>query len=201
MTGNSNLDDYQVFSHEVRHRFVFLEKDYGYSIVQDKVEGDVAFIRFESPEVFVTLWFGPPEYDVQLSFGRIGIDDQPGAFTFEPGDLLSLDQCKEWQWDTTYLDKIQSTIAEYARLMRSCGISCLRGDRAVYEIMIQQREALIREWLRDEKLQELRAKAFEAWSKKNYSEYVKLLEPVKEDLFKSELMKLEYARNKMEKAS
>ena len=73
-------DNYAVFEDEVKSNFYFLEQQYGFRLNQIKQVGYAKVIRFESPSIYVNLFYGPSAYEPAISFGRIGIDDAPWLF-------------------------------------------------------------------------------------------------------------------------
>ncbi|PKP86597.1 MAG: hypothetical protein CVT78_11915 [Alphaproteobacteria bacterium HGW-Alphaproteobacteria-17] len=84
-----------------------------------------------------------------MSFGRLGIDDQQGGFSFEAGDLIQLQNCKEWAAPNLGpLGVIDGQVAWFASLLNECGKPCLLGDPAIYAEMKSRREALVTEWHR-----------------------------------------------------
>lgn len=163
--------DPKEFISKAKFHFRFLD-EYGFGIASEKIFDDACEVLWASPNVYVSVALTPPQFEAQLSFGRIGIDDQPNAFSFEPGDLVQLDTCKGWAWNRGSSADIY--LSEFARLLRQCGKDCLKNDQSVFSKMKTARLLLISQWVSDEKADEIRAQATRAWDSHNYIEVVRL---------------------------
>lgn len=192
----STPDKYSIFEDEVRRHFGFLVREYAFTLRQVAQYGFVKSIRYESLSVYVTLYYGPPAYEPELAFGRIGIDDRPGAYSFDQGDLVMLDSTRGWQWNATLPTHLGGLLAEYARLLRERGDACLRGEQAVYEELKARRDKAVQEWHEQEKVNRVRKEAECAWRKGDFSLVVQLYEGISDRLTKSERLKLLYAKKK-----
>jgi hypothetical protein len=183
------MENKVAFEEEVKKHFLFLVTDYGFQLSPIKQVGFVNSIRFESKEVYVYLFYGPPAYEVEMSFGRIGIDDLPGAYSFAPGDLTLLGNCPTWSWNSN-----KSDVAEFARFLRECGSDCLKGDQLIFAQMKRNRDTLSQNWHQSERIKNVRQAANDAWNQKQYDKVVKLYESIGTVLTGSEAKKLSYAR-------
>jgi hypothetical protein len=166
------------FISKAKFHFRFLD-EYGFSIVSENIFDDACEVLWASPSVYVSVALTPPQFEARLSLGRIGIDDQPNAFSFEPGDLIQLETCRDWVWQRG--SSVDTYLSEFARLLRTCGRSCLEGDQSVFIRMKAARQRLISEWVSSEKADEIRAQAARAWTSHDYGEVVRLyglLDPV-----------------------
>ena len=94
----STQNNYAVFKETVKNNFSFLVQKYGFRLDQIERTGYAMVIRYESPSVYVSLIYGPPAYEPEMAFGRIGIDDVLGNQGFHPGDLVLLRSSFGWKW-------------------------------------------------------------------------------------------------------
>jgi hypothetical protein len=190
------IKKYIEFEKTVKALFEFLEKDYGFHIEEIKQSKYVRIIRYESPLVFVNLVYGPPSYEPEISFGRIGVDDMQGGRSFSVGDLLGLEYYSEWNWGD--VDQSNSRLLEiisgFACLFKKRGSGCLRGDGNIYEKMAVKRRVALNQWRKDETTRQAREAAEVAWNSKNYNEIVRLYQSMSDLLTEMEKKKLKYAR-------
>ena len=159
------------FIFKAKFHFRFLD-DYGFGIVSEDILDDACEVLWANPSVYVSVALLPPQFEARLSFGRIGIDDQPNAFSFEPGDLIQLETCRAWVWLRG--SSVDIYLSEFARLLLTCGKSCLEGDQSTFARMKASRQRLISKWVSDEKNGDIRTQAERAWTNKDYPEVVRL---------------------------
>lgn len=193
----SNLDNYTIFEEEVRRHFRFLDQQYGFKLSQVVQDGRVKVIRYESPSVYVALYYGPPAYEPEIAFGRIGIDDAPGAYSFNQGDLVMLNSTVNLHWNADDPSHLSRLLSYYARLLRECGSACLRGEQAVYVELKAVRDRAVQVWRRQEQVNSVRKEAEYAWRRRDYAVVVRLYETIRNVLTKSEDMKLQYAKKQL----
>jgi len=91
---SSTLDNYTVFEDEVKSNFYFLQQQYGFRLNQIKQVGYAKVIRFESPSIYVNLFYGPPA---------------------DQGDLVLLKNCANWKWNPADPNHLVGLISEFAR--------------------------------------------------------------------------------------
>jgi len=196
----SNNHNYALFEEEVKTHFHFLVHDYHFWLSKVEQTGYVKYIRFESENIFVNLYYGPPAYEVEVAFGRIGIDDVRGidgvpvTYSFSTGDLVLLDTCSNWKEDFQDEDRITGQIMFLSHLMRKCAAACLHGEQVVFEKMSARRDASLIEWQREEQMKQMRRELDTAWKQKNYSQITNLLSSSEEMLTNVERKKLDYAK-------
>lgn len=192
----STLDNFAVFEEAVKNNFNFLVQQLGFRL--DKIEqtGYSKVIRYESPSVYVSLIYGPPAYEPEMAFGRIGIDDVPGNQGFHPGDLVLLRNSFGWKWGAVNPKNpvLVEIVAGHAQVLRECGSACLLGDQASYEEMKVRRDNAIEAWHQEEKVNSVRNDAKVAWESKDYRAVGRLLESIETMLTDTEKKKLEYAK-------
>ena len=192
-------DNYAVFEDGVKRHFYFLEQQYGFRLSQIKQVGYAKAIRYESKSVYVTLSYGPPAYEPAISFGRMGIDDVPGAYSFDQGDLVMLNSSAGWKWDPVDPNKsvLVELISGLAQVVRECGAACLTGDQATFEEMKARRDSAVKVWHEQEKAYGIRKEAESAWSRRDYGTVVSLYETITSMLTESENKKLDYAKKQL----
>lgn len=190
---NCEVNNYDFFEKEVLKYFCFLEKEYDFKVTKIYKNYFTKIIRYESSKVFVNILYGPPENEVSISFGRIGIDDKSDAYCFGQGDLITLDACSKWKWESDYPNRITGSIAEFSRLLRECGSACLNSDPVVFNRMKEKRDITVSAWHRQEHASNLRKKINSAWHQKDYRAVVSLYDEIKDQLTDLEKKKLVYA--------
>lgn len=196
--GSGTTDRSALFEDAVSNSFAFLERRYGFSRSTWRPTQQAVVVRYESPSLFVNLMFGPPAYEPEMSFGRLGIDDQPDGFSFEAGDLTQLKNCKDWAVPKPGPSGvIEGQVAFFASLLDECGKLCLLGDPAIYAEMKSRREALVAEWRREERDKVRSDKIDSAWKAKDYRTVVALFMEHEGDLNDVDRKKLEIAKERM----
>lgn len=197
----SVVDSSSAFEDAVTEHFNFLEQEYGFRLSHIQQVGYTKIIKYESPLVYVNLMFGPPSYEPEMAFGRIGIDDVMGAQSFHPGDLVLLNGSANWKWGP--VDPANSVLVEnvsgIAQILRECGSACLRGDQASFEEMIARRNSAVKAWQQEEKSSQVRKEAQIAWDNKDYSAVIKLYESVYGLLTPAEKKKLSIAKKQLKR--
>jgi hypothetical protein len=195
----STQDNYAVFEETVKNNFSFLVQQYGFRLSQIEQTGYVKVIRYESPLVYVSLIYGPPAYEPEMAFGRIGIDDVPGNRGFHPGDLVLLRSSFGWKWGAVNPKNpvLVEIVAGHAQILRECGSACLLGDQASFEEMKARRDNAIEDWHQEEKVNSIRNDAQVAWESKDYRAVLRLLESIETMLTDTEKKKLEYAKKQL----
>jgi len=96
---SSAQDKSAEFEAAVIGSFKFLESDHGFLRRLSQPQKYTRLVVYESAKLYVVLSYGPPAYEPEMSFGRRGIDDVSGAYSFHPGDLVELDCCRNWTWN------------------------------------------------------------------------------------------------------
>jgi hypothetical protein len=188
------MENTLAFEEAVKKHFLYLVTDYGFQLSHIRQVDFVNSIKFESKEVYVNLFYGPPAYEVEVSFGRRGIDDLPGAHSFQPGDLTLLGRCPTWTWNSNESDKLRGSVAGYAQFLRECGSDCLRGDQLIFAEMKRNSDAFAQKWAQEERIKTVRQAANDAWRQKKYDKVVELYESIGTVLKGSEAKKLSYSR-------
>ncbi|MGD9470909.1 MAG: hypothetical protein AB7G24_02300 [Novosphingobium sp.] len=185
------------FEISVLKEFSFLERDYGFSKSIIRPNAHSTIINYKNYDVFVNLVFGPPAYEPEMSFGRLGVDDRQGGFNFEAGDLIQLGSCRGWAKKGENLPPLEGQVAWLAALLGECGRPCLLGDSVVYAEMKSRRETLVMEWQRDERAKAQAGEIDTAWKAKDYQTVIRLCSAYDGVLSDINRKRLEVARGKV----
>ena len=197
--GNFPEDRLIVYKKLVENAFSFLVEDYGFKLsgIKRKCNEHIA-IKYVSRTVFINFYYGPPGFELDFYIGRLGVEDQPSRHSFTSGDLLYLGSYGKWTDYKVYsgysYDNLRTCLPKLAELLKECGDDCLKGKSFAYEKILLEQTKDLNRWHKNQELAQARKVAYEAWSNKNYAEFVKLLEPFISKLKLSESKKIEYAR-------
>ena len=189
---------FEIFEKLVRKHFSFLEKDFGFKFLSAERSDDACVvIKYISNKVFLNFFYGHPGYELDVSFGRVGIEDQPNANSFRTGDLLYLDGNKNWLDYQVYsaysYDNLVAGLPKLASFLKECGRKVFLGDSNVYLKMLNGRQ----KHLERQDLLQIKNKATAAWDKKNYKELIKLLNPFRTYLSPLEKKRFDYSLKKV----
>jgi len=185
-------DQSDKFEAAVISSFEFLETEYGFVRRSSQPQKYTQLLIYESDKLYVVLSYGSPEYEPEMSFGRLGVDDQEGAYSFHAGDLVQLPACNNWAWNSD-AEGVAGWVSELARLLRTSGSACLQGDAFSFAQMKKRREKLIADWKRDEVAKGVRISIDLAWKEKDYSRVLKLYGSI-ESLSEIDKKRIAYAR-------
>lgn len=153
--------------------FRFLEQGYGLSKSTLRPNTNSVILRYESASMYVNVMYGPPAYEPEMSFGRRGIDDVPRGYSFEVGDLVQLETCRDRQ-SKPGSGGIEGQVAWLASILEDCGKGCLDGDQSVYSDMKARRDRLVAEWRYQEQYEALSRSIDAAWRDNDYKKIVDL---------------------------
>ena len=192
-------DRFVVFEKLAKVNFAFLTEKYGFRLSNiNKIDNRYIVLQYISERVFVNFYYASPSFELDFSIGRIDIEDKPDNDGFTSGDLVFL--CKDTEWADYKLYSAQSyenlckCLPKLAKLLESCGGSCLEGDAPSYEKMLFEKKRKINQWCNEQELKQAKKAASVAWENKDYYKFTEILEPVIDALSTSEKRKLEYAR-------
>jgi hypothetical protein len=163
------------FEAAVLYSFRFLESEHGFLRRSSRPQKYTQLVMYEKSDLYVVLSYGPPAYEPEMSFGRRGIDDVSGAYSFHSGDLVQLDCCRNWAWNKDQDNPLTNWVSELARLLALCGAQCLAGNSAVFTQMKTRRDKLISDWTHEESV---RAQIDSAWKAKDYKQVLHLYESI-----------------------
>lgn len=176
--------------------FRFLEQKYGFSKSVSRPNGNSLVVRYEGPSIYVNVLHGPPAYEPEMSFGRRGIDDVIGGYSFEVGDLVQLEKCRDWK-SKQGSERVEDQVAWLASMLEDYGKECLLGDQEVYSNMMVKRDHLITKWRHEERYADLSRNIDAAWRQGNYKEIVALCGNYGGDLGNLNRKRLCYAQSRV----
>lgn len=180
-------DDIGAFTEAVQTGFAFLESRFGFRRIDPQPSGS---IRYATGTHYVSIALDRRQ-EVQMQIGRRGIDDVPGGYSFETGDLVQLECAKTWQWVS--VPGHVHWVSQLAGLLEGCIAAGLFDTPSVLEGMKSRRDGEIAAWHRDERERPIRLKASAAWEDKNYKAVAEALSDIKASLTESEARRLRYS--------
>lgn len=172
------------------------------------VTSESTIVRYESTDVFVTIYHGRSSYELGCEIGLLtgqgdaglgkGGDEDPLEEGFTIWEIARLEGAPGID-ERTFLqastaERVERLVPQLAELVRTYAPRALRGDAAYYASLSQARTSWFENYMTDSRLKRARADVARAWQSKNYAEVVRLLEPLSDELTPAEYKKLEYAR-------
>lgn len=192
-------DRFVVYEKIAKANFAFLTEKYEFRLSNiEKIDGRYIVLQYLSKKVFVNFYYGSPSFELDFSIGRIGIEDKPDNDGFTSGDMVFLSDDAKWVGYKLYsaytYENLCRCLPKLAELIKSCGVSCLKGDALSYERMLFEKKRKVNQWCNEQELKQARKAASVAWKNKDYFQFIEIFEPVVNVLSPSEKKKLEYAR-------
>lgn len=195
-------DDISKFKESVRDKFQFLETEYGFKYYLLSSNEFRIHIRYESRYIYVNLLYGSPQFEVVMSFGRLGVDDVSDGYSFSDGDLRLLNRCVNWKYiSEEQPDKITGAISYFASVLKECGIDCINGEYSSFDEMKIRRDRVVKAWHRDEHNKPIHNKIYAEWGRKNYRKVVELYQLIDGELTEIDKKRLSVAKEKLAKPS
>lgn len=179
--------DIDAFTEAVRTEFAFLESRCGFR--RNDLQPSVS-IRYETDAHYVSIALDRRQ-EVQMQFGRRGVEDIVDGYSFETGDLIQLECAKTWHWVSE--PGPVHWVSQLAGLLEGCIAAGLFDTPSVLEAMKNRRNDEIAAWHRDERERPIRLKAAAAWDEKNYKAVAEALSDIKPSLTESEARRLRYS--------
>lgn len=183
-----------LFSYLAKQEFSFL-LDRGFSLSGDG-PGEV---RFQSAESIVCIVWNERsgELDVYLKPLQDAFEEKPYSLR----DLLAMEskdlpearepfQVPEQEQLRPFLKRLADDVNEYAS-------KALTGDRMYYRRLSEYRSRQARSFMESMRLRQARARADEAWGRRNYGQVVEQYESMRDNLSAAELKRLEIAKDRM----
>lgn len=190
------------FLKHFKANFMFLESAYDFEIVSERLTGTYAEIRYQSKTVYLKSFYGPPDFSLDFTFGRIEpvVADEVNGFS--SSDLLS--PCDEKSKSSTGImasnvNALKTCLPKLAELLQKRGTKYLQGSNEAYEQLIFICRQKSVEWSKSVELHNMRSALAKAWEAKDYQTVYLLLLPFEHDLKKSEQLKLKIAKKKLNK--
>jgi hypothetical protein len=186
-----------LFETAVFKSFAYLEQDYGFSKRVSRLNQQSLIVRYENTVMFVNLMFGAPAYEPEMSFGRLGVDDAPGSYSLEAGDLIQLDACHGWSNNEKHSDPVTDQVAWFASILAECGRPCLKGNAELFLEMKSRRNAAIDVWHREKRDKARASKSNAAWEVKDYQLFIDLFSTYEGALSAIDRKRLDIARERL----
>jgi hypothetical protein len=186
--------------------FQFLISDYGFGSPTFRgplvraprmVGDDFEQVRFESDQVFVSIWRCPSrlEWDVEIGSLRQASPKDDGFSVLADLGVLAVPDYQSRRWTPMWPDTLlPRALAERANALKEYGGSALVGDASLFERLLQARSGRVRERWAEQRLADATRKAAAAFRKKDWPEVVTLLAPLSANLSPAQQKKLDYAR-------
>lgn len=187
--------DNSVFEKCVLEKFDFLISQYGFKCKQ----ADLCYLRFESDTVFAEVHYDcHRSYEIDFSIGLLDDLYDGKERSFYLGELIRLadpgnkEGYKSMQAGTS--EKVIRLVSEIAGLTEKYAKDFLSGNKFCFKKLSDFREKECNQYALEIELKNIRKAVQEAWERKDYARIVRLYEPVKDHISRSEYKKLEYSR-------
>lgn len=182
-----------------RDAFSFLQDDLGFEVI----ESGETRVRYESLQRFVNVYYGRSSYEVGVEVGRwLEIDGRRAEQLFPLVHLLAVEEGRsdlDRIRTATTGDQLARELARLASLLRDRATPLLTDGDDLFEAMSELNTVLSESYLEDIRAARLRARADDAWRRRDletvllaYSEIERELATV--TLRASERGRLDYAR-------
>lgn len=193
------------FTTEAASFFSFLISQFGFNLVETSNPNEV---RFESNSLFIVIrritGHNPSVYFLTLYFGDLTAQNPEAIFGFfdliyyvEPSLVVQEVEAKASLKNfpaTSYLDTKQSLLKlseQFSLYVKKI----LNGDiHLILRELSKKRESLRKKSIEENKLKEIRIQSKIMFKNRNYSDFVKIMEPIRNKLVPSEIKQLEYAK-------
>lgn len=178
-----------------------------------RVRAEPTIVRYESGCAFVVVYHGRSSYELSVELGlrsasaaRARLDEQDGFFIGRPvaEDSVSIWDVSRFagspdvdahtflQASTTEL--IRKLLVRLADLTKLHADPILRCDTQFFDALERWRRADSQKLMKDMELRDARARAGEAWKRRDFHGVIAAFEPVEPGLSPAEGQKLAYAR-------
>lgn len=192
---------FDMYENLTKKHFAFLVEDHGFSISKiHKVADQSIFIEYKSDKVFVRLHYGVPDFELDFFVGRIDID----SVGFNSSDLIAvydaINSSNYRVYAANSYNNLLTCLPKLADVLKSIHPECLEGKTSFYENMRLDKQKRVSHWGDEQELKQSKRAAKAAWDDKDYPKFIEIFEPIASSLSPSELKKLEYARNHVQKS-
>jgi hypothetical protein len=180
------------FAEIVEQNFAFLT-EHGFKPVQK----ETTFVRFESERLYVNIYHGRQSYEIEGEVGLHGTSEAPYSI-LDFIRLLEPTKAAEYRRYAAHTAKdVGNGVQKLASLFRRyLGAGVLDDDR-IFERLQTSRKSAVHSYWQGMKLTQARQQLDTAWHAKNYAKIIELLEPLRCDLSRTELKKLNYAKQRI----
>lgn len=184
------------FIEAVKSAFAFLEEEHGFRSVRAESH---TFVRYESEKTFVQIFHGRGSYELGVEVGLISPENNDVECHYTLQEILQLfpDSGEDLpNYQVTNKESVTKFVRKLAYLLKKYGEEVLLGKPEVYDRL----DNIKSENFRKMQVRWIRRDVGKAWMKRDFSEVVRLLESIKNDLIPSEYKKLEYSKKKIDKS-
>ncbi|TQV82470.1 hypothetical protein FKG94_06930 [Exilibacterium tricleocarpae] len=194
---------FTVYEKLAKGSFAFLVEDYDFKLSDTERESNSYIsLKYFSENVFVKLYYGAPDFELDFCIGRAGIGEKQFKDEINSRYLASLGNSSKWTNYKLYsahsYENLCRCLPKLAELLRTCGAGFLRGESSAYEKALFEKHRNRNQWYKEQELRQARKVASEAWKNKDYKKFIQIFEPVAQDLSASEKRKLDYARKHLQ---
>lgn len=181
------------FLESVRNYFYFLETEFKFSLLYKRLNTLIFVIRYESTQIYVQVFFNSTSEEIDLSFGRIKLDEPPIGNGFTLGELMQIGEISVNDWKDASLKNRSTSLSEIrviAQLLHELGADYLAGNSVAFSKLIASRIQRKEE----NRIISIKKEADIAWSNKDYVAVEKLYGKIASALSKAELLRRQYAQ-------
>jgi hypothetical protein len=190
------------FETEVEATFGRVLSAYGFRRV-----GSTPFcVRFENEDVFVNVRYDEARsFELDVEIGQTNTLFGGSERPFNIGEVLRLRgaEAKE-EYDFICAETpsgLRPALDRLSRLLITYGGDLLSNDLRAFEALSRLRNEEAKAYAAEGRLRTMRARALDAWAKKDYVRFVKLFEPQKHLLTPEETNRLEHAKRLLRQRS
>lgn len=178
------------FSLAVRRHFAYLT-DLGFKCVHT----EPTLLRYESDQIAVNVYHGRKSCELGVEIGLLVEGD---GKEYPLASLIRLSDPEEADMYRSVValtrESVLKGVARISEAFKKHGWGALRGDRAVFAKLVEQRREIAHSRATDMKVNHVRPRAAEAFRTKDFGLAIQLFQSIRDELSEAELKKLEYAR-------
>jgi hypothetical protein len=188
------------FAAAAKKSFSFLVDDLSFRLA---AEGPT-FVRFESDQSFVNVFHGRASYELGVEIGReVAINGDVVDQKFPLGDVIGAqvdpNEIGFRAFTSTSKEKVAEFLDVLATWTRDFAGPALEGRSEFFQRLSDQTKVYSLRLQENQRASELRARANEAWRKKDFAAVINSYEEIDREfetveLKKSEIRRLEYAK-------
>ena len=182
------------FPEAVERHFAFLGV-HGF----ERDQKQTTVVRFQSKDIFVTVYHGRRSFDVSLEIGRHGAGfDEKFYSISEIIRLVEPNKVDEYRnYSARTAEGVAQAVQGLAVLFRRYVDNGLLSDSRLFRQLQENRKMWAKGYSKEVNLKQARRQLDTVWHAKNYAKIVESLEPLRSDLSPTELKKLNYAKKQI----
>jgi len=195
------LSTTDLFEILIKEHFLFLEFNFKFNLSKIEKKNHYIYMEYRSNNVFICFSYGPPEYDVNFSFGMIGVGNNNEGSTFNSGDLVLLPDNEVLSsiifFPGCLQHNLETSIVRLALFVKKHVKIYLEGNIEAYENLDYYRKLNYQNWQRKQEIKIHRDEGLSAWRNKEYIKVKEYFSKIKDNLTPSEKKKLAYAKKQI----